>query len=589
MEDVTTKAEMSDEDKFLALALERFKKIYDAEYNIREASLEDLRFVYNVENGQWPEDIIQQRKDDSRPCLTFNKLRKFVSQVANFERENRFGSRVRPVDDKADVDRAKIIEGLIRQIENASMADEIYSTAGEKAIAGGFGYWRILTKEQDDSFNQEIFIALIENQFSVYLDPDRNYGFIREGLTKKEFENRYPGKAMSNFSGGLGEEYQLWYKADKVFIAEYFYKERYDKTIAEVQNIQTGETAIIELKKEDTPELLFESGKMILRQKTKKATRIKWAKISALQILEQGEWAGSEIPIIEIKGDNINIGGINYKRSLVRDSKDPQRMFNYWLTHITESGALIPKSPYIVFPQEIKGFEGMWADANRKNYPYLLVNPHGSGKKPYREPPPQIQTGAVQLLMLADTNIDDTMGLYEASRGERSNERTGVAINARSSRSIQGVFHFHDNYRRAILETTRQLIEIIPKIYDTERIERILGEEGIDMTVKINEEFIDPNTGVKIIKNDLTVGKYDVVADVRLFATRRQEAAQVVAEYLRSAPNVAPLVLPFLFKWQDWPDADKLQAQVEKYLPQLMGQKGEQTGTPENPGLSSTL
>lgn len=575
--------EVKGKDEFLALALERFQILYDAEFQIREAALEDLKFVYNVENGQWASDIIEERKNDKRPCLTFNKLRKYVAQVANHEREQRLAGRVRPVDDKADLETAKVIEGLIRQIENASRADEIYAETGEKAIAGGFGYWRLITKEKDDSFDQEIFIEKIDNQFSVYLDPEGRFGFIRKGMNRKEFENQYPDKNVSSFvSGGIGESYDRWYEPDKVFIAEYFYKEEYDKTIAQCINPTTGISAVIELTDEVTPEALTSEGIQIIRQKTKKAKKVKWAKITAHEILEKNEWVGKDIPIIEVVGDEVDIEGKKYKRSLIRDGKDPQVAFNYWFTHITESVALIPKSPYILTPQQIKGHEPQWNDANRKTYPYLLYNPIGNDKKPTREPAPQIQAGSAQLLQISDQNISDTIGMYESSFGEKSNERTGIAIQRRQAASSFGIYHFHDNFRRAVVETTRQLIDIIPKIYDTERQERILGEDGKDEIVTLNKTMVDPITMKKVVYNDLSVGKFDVVADVRLFATRRQEAAQMMAETMQGAPNIAPLILDLVFKFNDFPGAEEIQKRLEKYMPQLLGQKNAET--PGMPG-----
>jgi len=563
-----------DKDKFLALARRRFAQIEVAELDIRAASLEDLKFAYNVEDGQWPESIRNERISEGRPCLTSNKLGIYVAHVANRERDQRLAGKVRPVDDNADVKTAKVIEGLIRQIEYASKADEIYADVGEKAIAGGFGYWRIITKEKDDSFEQEVFIEKIDNQFSVYLDPRGNYAFIRKSISKEEFEDRYPGKTVASFDQTVaGEEYSQWYEEDRVFIAEYFYKERYDKTIAECMNLVTGEIKIVELKEEMTSESLIETGYQVLRQKTKKANKIKWAKINGYEVLEEGDWVGKNIPIIEVVGDKVNIGGKEYKRSLIRDAKSPQQMYNYFLTHMTETMALVPKSPYIVTPQEIKGFESMWNVANVKNYPYLMFNPQGN-RVPKRELPPQIQTGAGQLLQIAAADIQDTIGMYEASFGEKSNERTGIAIKMRAGRSDFGTYHFSDNFRRAILETVRHLIDIIPKVYDTQRVIRILGEDGAgEELVEINKEMIIPLTGQKRIINDLTVGKYDVVADVKMWSTRRQESAELMANIMQASPNIAPLILDLVFKYNDFPGASEVEKRIKEHMSQLLGGK----------------
>ena len=562
-----------EQDKFLFTARDRFRRILNAESDIRTAALEDLRFTYNVDSGQWPSSIRDERETDNRPCLTSNKLRKFVAQVSNRERDQRLSGRVRPVDDKADIQTAKIIEGLIRQIEYASKADEIYTDAGEKAVAGGFAYWRIITKETDDSFEQEVFLEKIENQFSVYLDPRGHYAFIREGMTKQEFEELYPKKSVTDWPQvGQGEEWSLWYEEDKVFIAEYFYKEQYDKTIAQCVNLQTGEVEVVELKDNITPESLASIGYQVLQQKEKKATRVKWAKISGSEVLEEGEWVGKEIPIIEVIGDKVNIAGKEYKRSLIRDAKDPQRAYNFWLTHMTETVALAPKSPYLVSPQEIKGFETIWNQANQKNHPYLLFNPQGQ-RVPKREPPPQVPTGASAMLQISAADIQDTIGMYDASFGEKSNERTGVAIKARAVRSDFGTYHFPDNFRRAVTDTVRQLIDIIPKIYDTERRVRILGEAGEEGIVEINKAIFDPNTAQQIMVNDLTVGKYDVVADIRPYSTRRQEAEEKIASIIQGAPQIAPIMLPLFLKFSDIPGAEEAIEQLKQYLPALLGQK----------------
>lgn len=564
---------IEDKDTFLFTARSRFQRILVAESDIRKAALEDLNFTYNTGPGQWPSYIREERENDNRPCLTSNKLRKFVAQVANRERDQRLSGRVRPIDDKADIQTAKVIEGIIRQIEYVSKADEIYTDAGEKAIAGGFAYWRIITKEMDDSFEQEIFIEKIDNQFSVYLDPRGNYAFIREGMTKKEFEEAYTDKLVTGFSdSGTGDEYSLWYEEDKIFIAEYFYKEKYDKTIAQCINLSTGNIEIIELKDDITAGDLSSSGYQILKQKTKKATRVKWAKITGSEILEEGVWCGKDIPIIEVLGDRVNIAGKEYKRSLIRDAKDPQRMYNFWLGHMTETVALAPKAPYLVTPQEIKGFEPMWDEANLRNRSYLFFNPQGT-RVPKREPPPQVPAGAAQMLQISAGDIQDTIGMYDASFGERSNERSGVAIGKRAARSDFGTYHFPDNFRRAVMDTIRIFIDVIPKIYDTERRVRILGEEGEEAIIEINKTIFNPVTGEQVIINDLTAGKYDVVADVRPYSTRRQEAEEKIASIIQGAPQVAPIMLPLFLKYSDIPGSEEAIKALKDNLPSLMGNK----------------
>ena len=556
----------------LARARHRLNIRHSDETHIREAALEDIKFTYNIEEGQWPDEIRNQRKRDKRPCLTSNKLRKFVSQVANRERDARNAIDVRPVDSKGDVVIAKILKEMIRTIEYNSKADEIYANEGEKAIAGGFGYWRILTKfNDDDGFEQDILLEGIENQFAVYLDPRRMYGFIREGIPAAEFKIRYPKAQDISFeSQAIGEEYTLWFEPDKVFVVEYFEKVPVTKTLVQFRQPGDPTVHVDVLSPGVLTDALTAEGFEIIRTRKVESHKVMWYKMNGVEILESREWVGSEIPIIEVVGDFVQIQGRDYKRSLIRDGKDPQRMYNYWVTTMTEDVALTPKVPYLVTPEQIENHESMWNGAGEKNLPYLLYNASGQAI-PKRESQTQVPTGAAFMLQLANNDIQDTIGMFEASFGQKSNERTGRAIGLRAGRSDLGTFHFSDNLRRAILETARQFIDIIPKVYDTERDIRIRNEENEEEFITINKKVFNIDTKEFELIRNLSIGKYDVRADVKSVSTRRQEALQFIETVLQSAPQVSPLLLDLFFELQDLPGADEVAKRVKQFLPQLMG------------------
>ncbi len=584
MADTAEKTELSEEEKILRLARTRMKNILTATDHIVSASLEDIKFTYNIEEGQWPEDVRAEREEDNRPCLTSNKLRKFVAVVANQERENRVAIEVRPVDDKSDPATAGVIEDLVRQIEFASDADQIYSAAGEQAAAGGYGYFRIVTRIPEDGFEQEIFLEHIENQFSVQMDPKGQYGFISDWMPRMDFEEEYPDADMVSFAQeGIGEIYEGWYEPDKVRIAEYFTKVKSDRRLVKVKKTDTGEISVVELEGDETAEQLKKGGFEILKERTSKGHKVKWYKITGAEILEEGEFPASEIPIIEVVGDKVNISGKEYKRSLIRDGKDPQRMYNYWLTTETETVALAPKAPYLVTANEISGHENMWKDANRKNLPYLLFNPQGQ-RVPQREKPPQVSPGHTSMMQIANDDIKDTLGMFESFTGEQGNERSGRAILARQQRGQVATLHFPDNLRRAVIKCGKILIEMIPKVYDTERTLRIRGKEGNEVFVPINHTF-KTEDGKEITVNDLQRGKYDVIADVRLYATRRQESSEMVLQAMQYAPGMAPFLVDLLFKFMDAAGADEVKQRVEQFMEaQRQGQvpqggPGGQSGT----------
>ena len=186
--------------------------------------------------------------------------------------------------------------------------------------------------------------------------------------------------------------------------------------------------------------------------------------------------------------------------------------------------ALAPKAPFIGYGGQFEGYEYQWKTANTHNWPYLEVNPDvtdGQGAVlplPQRAPPPLPQTGLIQAKMGAAEDIKGTTGQYDASLGMASNERSGRAIFARERQADVGTYHYVDNLARAIRHVGRQLVDLSPKIYDTQRIARVIGIDGETDMIKIDPTQQEP---VKKIVNEMgvviekiynpSVGKYDVV------------------------------------------------------------------------------
>ncbi len=555
-----TKEEGSNKkEKILADARKKYKKLHDESLDARTSFVEDMQCAFNIGTGHWDQADIEERDKDKRPHLTANKLGKFVAHVVNAEKGIPNMDDIIPVDDKGDLQIAQIYNVIINDIEYRSEAEDIYAMAGEHAVAGGYGYWRIINKYVDDGFDQELEIVKIQNPLMVSLDPRGMYGFIREAIPEEEFENEYPNAEKidwENYSGFDDDE--LWWEEDKVFVGEFFKKVPTTKTIVEFQS-PTGETGVMEQTDENKQFLQMME---IKRSREVKTHKVMWYKITGDAILEEEEWPGSEIPIIEVSGHEVHLKGKTYKLSLITDAKDMNKMLNYWMTSLTEKVALTPKAPYIADPQQIKGFEGMWQEANAKNHPVLYAKPNAYGY-PQRQVPPPIDTGAMAMLQIADSYIDDTLGMYEASKGQASNERSGKAIAARNARSDLGTFSFQDNLRKAKNKTKRMLIDLIPKVYDTDRVIRMRGS---DQAVRINENQVIDGKIVKM--NDLSVGRYDIRA--RTFGTpsRRQQAfdnIQGMMQYL--GPEIAVKLAPLALNNMDMPGAMEM-AQVLQQVAQ---------------------
>jgi hypothetical protein len=581
-------------EEILTVARSRMKMAMAAFSQTREDELDDLRFYAGSPDNQWqwPADVLQTRGAvqgqtiNARPCLTINKLPQHVHQVTNEQRMNRPGIKVIPADDKADVDMADVFNGVIRHIEYISDADVAYDTACENQVSYGEGYIRLLTEYCDeDTFDQDIKIGRIRNSFSVYMDPmiqdptgaDARWCFVTEDLTKAEYERMYPDAAPIStlMSLGVGDQsIAQWIGENTVRIAEYFYIEYEKQTL----NLYPGnQTAFTGSPEDKTLRMMF--GKPI---RTREADRkkVKWCKINGYDILEEREWAGAYIPVVRVVGNEFEVDGQMYVSGLVRNAKDAQRMYNYWVSQEAEMLALAPKAPFIGYGGQFEGYEQQWKTANTNNWPYLEVNPDvtdGQGAVlplPQRAQPPMASSGLLQAKAGAAEDIKSATGQYNASLGMTSNERSGKAILARQREGDIGTYHYVDNLARAIRHIGRQLVDLIPKIYDTERIARIIGEDGEPDTVKMNPMQEEPVKRITDQEGNLiekiynpAVGKYDVrVITGPGYATKRQEALESMAQLLQGNPQLWQVAGDLFVKNMDWPGAQDLAKRFKKTI-----------------------
>jgi len=599
----------SDSD-ILTTARARLDMAVSALAESREDEIDDLRFYAGSPDNhwQWPADVlatrgaVQGQTINARPTLTINKLPQHVRQVTNDMRQNRPGAKVIPVDDNADVEVAEIFNGMIRHIEYISDADVAYDTACENQVSYGEGYITLMTEYCDENtFDQDIKIGRIRNSFSVYMDPliqdptgaDAKYCFITEDLTKAEYERQYPDAAPISTLQSLGvgdQSISNWLNEDTVRIASYYYID-YDKTKL---NLYPGNQSAFEGTPED--KMLKGMFEKPIKSRISERPRVMYCKINGYEILEQKEWAGKWIPVIRVIGNEFEVDGRIYISGLVRNAKDAQRMYNYWVSQEAEMLALAPKAPFIGYGGQFEGYEDKWKTANTNNWPYLEVNPDvtdGQGAVlplPQRAQPPMASSGLLQAKAGASEDIKSTTGQYNASLGMGSNERSGKAILARQREGDVGTFHYGDNLTRAVRHVARQLVDLIPKIYDTQRIARIIGEDGETKMVKINPDQPQPvnkivnEQGIVIEKiYNPGVGKYDVVATTGPgYATKRQEALEAMAQLLQGNPQLWSVAGDLFVKNMDWPGAQEMAKRFAKTIDPKFLEDGD-----EDPALQA--
>lgn len=574
----------NDDAELLEEAKERFQRCleyYNPEY---QRGREDLDFLLG---DQWDENIRSKRFSEGRPCLTENRLLVFAHQVVNDIRQSRPAIQVQPVDNGADPETAKILKGMIRNIEVRSGADNVYDTAAWNGVATGYGWMRIITEYADDaSFDKEIKLIRVPDFSSVMLDSgsqeldgsDAEFGFVYVDIDEEKFEAMYPDAEKMDYKakGFTG----TWCTEDTVRLVEYFYRTYEEKTLVQLADGQV-------LLKDEVPE-----GAGIVQEREIAIPSVKWCKFVGNAVLEKTDWEGQYIPLIPVYGEEVWQDGVRKSYSLATQAKDPQRRYNYWLSASTEIIALQPKAPYIGVTGQFKTQGAKWAKANNETFAYLEYDPvkmpDGSWlvNPPQRQPAPMGSPAMFQEMMAAADGIKSTLGIFDASLGAHGNETSGKAILARQAEGDNATFHFIDNLQTAIRFVGRQLVDLIPKVYAGPRIVRVIGDDGTKNQAAINQaaiktpegDFLPIQPGMPTDAFfDLNVGKYDVVASVGpSYATKRQETANMLQAMMQAMPQTIGLVGDVFVKNTDTAEADVIIERFKKAFPAMQDENNEQ-------------
>lgn len=545
--------------KFLELA-------NDYETRNRQEALEDLKFV----NGdQWPVELQNSRNLESRPVLTINKIDGYCRQVVNQMRQQRPRVKVHAVNNEADFKIAQVIQGIIRHIEVNSNADNAYDLAADYATRMGWGYIRVRTDYvSDDSFDQEIFIDPVENPFTVYYDinskamdgSDAQECLITMMMSKETFRQMYPDADESSFNQrGTGDAQNEWITKEDIRIAEYFYTE-YKKT--ELVLLSDG----TKVYREDLPDkdVLAQAGIYEQDKRTTYRKYIKYCKLTAIEVLEEKEWPGKYIPIIPVYGRLAIVGDKLHRFGMVRHAKDPQRMYNFWQTSMTESIALAPKAKWLLAEGQDEGHESDWAQANIKSIPvlrYKQTDVEGRPAPPptrlQPEPPP---AGVMTAAAAVDDDIKVMMGIFDPAQLGQGNI-SGKALNGQIQQVDLSNFDFYDNLTKSIAHVGKICLDLIPHIYDTERVMRIIGDDGKPELVTLNQrqQTMQDGMAVEKVLNDVTVGKYDVVMETGPgYNSKREAAVEAMMPLVGSNQKLFDVAGDLVFRNMDFPGAEQI-------------------------------
>ena len=534
----------------------------------RNAGLDDLKFVENIDNYQWPLDAQKIRK--GRPMVTENRCPQFVRRVVNNIRRNRPAISVIPASSDATPEVANILEGMSRHVEQRSRADLAYDGGSASAVKSSIGYWRVATEyADDDSFDQELCIKPIRNQFTVYDDPDvcmpdrsdRKKCIVSEKVPREGFKEKY-GVEPASFQEiqGTGDDILEWIGQDDVRIAEYW------RVVTKKVKIYLDPMSGKALPEAETPEPM----RKVLQSREADEQKVEMHLLTANEIIESTDWPGIYIPIVAVLGEEEDIEGKKFRKSLIRDAKDAQRSINYFASAEVEITSLTPKVPWLGPKGAFNSDATKWASMNTENWPFVEFD---GSVAPQRQFPEFFSQGVREAKQAAIESMKAIMGLYDASLGARSNETSGVAIENRAKEGDNATYHFVDNYIRAIRFGGLIIVDLLPKIYDAARVVRILKPDGEAEQAAINQIFV--GEGGQLEQMDISRGSYDVMVTAGSYQTQRQESRQDMLALTKVLPQMTQLAPDLIVKQFDFAEVDELTKRMKAGIPpNILGQEG---------------
>ncbi len=586
---------------------------YDSEQ--RRMCVEDMKFAF-VSGHQWDTHLTAKRRN--KPNYEFNRVRQLIRRVTGQQLKNKPEIKCRATEDN-DVDTAEVLNGMIKNIEVQSSAENAYDTAFQWACGGGYGVLRVKSDyDSPDTFDQVLRIEAVLDPMTVYCDPaavkydrsDARYWFISELIPTSEFKERWPDQEPVDFNVTMADDdswARLWSTEDMTRIAEYWYCEKESKTI---HLLSDGST--VDADDWDQYSKLFENPPTIppnpsdaqpgqppappqpaFAPVTVKSTRevevdcIYSCPVSGYGKLEEPtKWGGSMIPIVPQWGDLISIDGKQIYSGMTRFARDSQTIHNFEMSSMVEVVAKLPNSPLKATPAMIKGLESYYERLGYDDPPVLLYNadPMANGASPSREPMAQLPSALANLSSLTVDEMKATTGVYDASIGSQGNETSGRAIMARNAQADTANFVYVDNQVKALKRLGEIIVDAIPHYYDAERSIRILGPDLAEKYVTINKMVTAPD-GTEHVENDLSRGKYDVTVTVgKSYDTARQELAETAQAISQVPGPVGAIGQYLLIKSLDVPGIDEAVEWIRQALvKQGIIPPGENDPPPQQP------
>jgi len=638
-----------------ARAIRNFKTSSSADEDQRRAELDDLKYARARLEDHWTAGDITRRSGETngesgkpgygRPMLVLDKLAVPKRQTMNEARNARLSIRIKAKAGRATKKNAQLVQDAVRAIEVDSRAHIARNWALDRVITCGRGYYRIETKYANDKDRDlDIVVSRILNQFAVYPDPwrkepdgsDMKFCLITEDIPTRDYPDRYPDSKLAKkirkaleeqtygeiLAGsvvedgtdaqheggaltGTGDTPPGWITEATIRVAEHFYVEYERRTKLWVPTGQGHQ----EMWADEIPPTVQLPPDVLKREIVTPVVR--WEVLNGEEILDEEQWPGRFIPIVEVVGEEHNVNGERTFKGIYTVGKDANRSYEYHRSAQVEAVALAPRAPYIAAEGQTELYPE-WDTANSENHSVLVYKP--TSHDGHLMPPPQRNTSepAIQAITIAaqaaDQDIKDITGRHEASLGQYSSERSGKAVQSLQQQAQVGSSHFLTNLAEiSMAYEARIIVDLLPHIYDRPgRVMRLLGERDQEEYAIVGAPFVQTPDGPQAVPvppgmpPEGMVGQsvqmpgmakpqrtklytFDADADYTIAVgvgpstqSAKDQNSESIRAIMEAAPALAPLMADLLASQMEGDIAEQLSARIKAVQPAIANLPGDE-------------
>lgn len=539
----------------------------EVESDLRD-EMRDLIIMDAKKDGFWEDTVYEDFETYNRPRFSFNKAKGKLNKAWGELASQEVQVNVKPASGDGEEKTAAILAGLFRATEYDSRAQDIYAKAARRGMVCGFDCAMIEQEYCDpDSFDQTLFIRSVPDainrvwffgNWQSNVAEDAEAVTVDHHLSDDELEELF-GEDKAKAAKSLSDHSRnnsFCHNRSGTIVSQLFYKKWGNKKIYQLPDGDViGEEDYKELEKAGADL----SG---VKSKVKRSYKI------CSRFYDSENWLNEEeetvfdlLPVVPLLPYFEIINNKPTSRGMMVDMVDEQRSLNYAASRYISDTALAQKGKIFAVKDHFKNYADKLKTINKNNDPVQFYDHVDGVAPPFVMDAPAVNPALLNVIELARGGLDDSSGMFGPADGKQFARQSAEAIEMIQHKGDVGQLEFFNATKRFILQLAKICIRAYPRLHDTEKEVRTIGEDGSYENAVLYEVIQTENGPVKV--NDLTEGSYDVYCDIGVaFRSKREETVRKIESLGAIDPSIIEEGKDIFVGAIDAPGMDKLAERI---------------------------